>query len=288
MESNYCDILCLTEHWLADDHLNKSKIRNFYIATSFARTSFKLGGTMILARQGIKTTSITSINKLSIEKHIEFSAIKCFMPDSSYITIVTIYHSPAGDFAIFLEKLTECLELVHKQKYYELVFCADFNVDFLKTSKHRSNLVDLFQSYGLRYCIEEPTRITAKTATCIDNIFVTSKYSNYTGTVITSCLSDHTAQSVHIKTSAKNDYKKKITSRSFTKNNINTCKYLLDREPWNDTNFLVTLNDKFNSFYEILLYYFNISFPIVTKHINVVQRKRSNWITTGLIISSKN
>ena len=49
---------------------------------------------------------------------------------------------------------------------------GDFNIDLLKTDIHRTihEYVDFIYSFSMLPSIYKPTRITATTATCIDNI----------------------------------------------------------------------------------------------------------------------
>ena len=46
-----------------------------------------------------------------------------------------------------------------------------FNVDFLSESHQKDRLLDMFNSFGLRMAISEPTLETRTTSSCIDNIF---------------------------------------------------------------------------------------------------------------------
>ena len=54
---------------------------------------------------------------------------------------------------------------------------GDFNIDLLKTDIHRPihEYVDLIYSLSMLPSIYKPTRITATTATCIDNILTNNE-----------------------------------------------------------------------------------------------------------------
>ena len=58
--------------------------------------------------------------------------------------------------------------------YSKLIIGGDFNIDMLKNNLNKSNLLDLFSSYGLKRCIKnKATRILCPTtSTLIDNIFI--------------------------------------------------------------------------------------------------------------------
>ena len=55
---------------------------------------------------------------------------------------------------------------------------GDFNIDHLKVDIHRPihEYVDLFYSYSMIPSIYKPTKITASTATCIDNILTNNDH----------------------------------------------------------------------------------------------------------------
>lgn len=74
-----------------------------------------------------------------------------------------------------------------KDKYS---LCGDINIDFSIESRTRDELINLFLEFNIKHHINEPTRVTNSSQTCIDNIFL-----NHTTEIIKvrdSFLSDHT------------------------------------------------------------------------------------------------
>ena len=73
---------------------------------------------------------------------------------------------------------------------------GDFNVDLLKyeTDRQSSDFFDLLSSFNFRPLILQPTRVTATSATLIDNIFVNSIGTDSLGGNLTISISDHFAQ----------------------------------------------------------------------------------------------
>ena len=73
---------------------------------------------------------------------------------------------------------------------------GDFNIDLLKTTSEQnvSYFYDFLSSFGFRPLIHQPTRVTASSATLIDNIFVNSIETESIGVNITTSISDHFSQ----------------------------------------------------------------------------------------------
>ena len=73
---------------------------------------------------------------------------------------------------------------------------GDFNVDLLKyeTDRQSSDFFDILSSFNFRPLILQPTRVTATSATLIDNIFFNSIGNDSLGGNLTISISDHFAQ----------------------------------------------------------------------------------------------
>ena len=70
---------------------------------------------------------------------------------------------------------------------------GDFNIDLIKygTDSSTCEFYDFLTSYSFRPLILQPTRVTSKTATLIDNIFINDISCQSTGGNVTSSISDH-------------------------------------------------------------------------------------------------
>ena len=73
---------------------------------------------------------------------------------------------------IFNEKISEMLETIRKEEKF-CYLLGDCNINILNYESHRltGDFVDLLSSYSFLPLITRPTRITASSATLIDNIF---------------------------------------------------------------------------------------------------------------------
>ncbi|KAK9745633.1 hypothetical protein QE152_g6757 [Popillia japonica] len=88
----------------------------------------------------------------------------------------------------FLQILDSILQEVSAGSNYTIILSGDFNIDLAKCGVVSDVFVDMLRSYNLHQTITNPTRITARSQTIIDNIFV--NLVDCDGDVIVSALSD--------------------------------------------------------------------------------------------------
>jgi hypothetical protein len=145
------------------------------------------------------------------EKDLEACAIT-FKLIFMNICIVTVYRSPSGNFQLFLNGLDNIIKKVYKPDIH-LIACCDIN--YSNESKEKCELNNILNSYNLVSIIHFPTRITNKSRTIIDNIFLdTTKFINFETCSLSNGLSDHDAQTLeiysHILNCNKLNYKLKL------------------------------------------------------------------------------
>ena len=104
------------------------------------------------------------------------------------------HHSPLKTFVD--EFLTVILSKISKEKNKICAIMGDFNADLLKidTNEDTNYFYNILTSQSFRPLILQPTRVTSKSATLIDNIFINDMALHSTGGNITSSISDHFAQ----------------------------------------------------------------------------------------------
>ena len=105
-------------------------------------------------------------------------------------TISSIYRSPNTNVALFSKSIENYLKRIGNKRY---ILCGDFNIDLLKNDCHldTSAFLELLYSHGMFPVINKPTRIVAKTATLIDNIFINDLKQQTESGIIISDISDH-------------------------------------------------------------------------------------------------
>ena len=91
------------------------------------------------------------------------------------LIIGVIYRPPNSDIYSFNDYMSEILTKIKCERKYVSCLC-DFNISLLNYFTHgpTQEFVDLLYSHSLLPCITKPTRVTAKSASLIDNIFCNS------------------------------------------------------------------------------------------------------------------
>lgn len=104
------DIIYLNEHWLISNEINFLKLDK-YANCSFCRKSRMHGEVKILINSSLMwPVTLFNINDESVELHCEIVAV-----EYKQYQIVTVHHSPKGDFKLFLEKMNTALSKLNSK-----------------------------------------------------------------------------------------------------------------------------------------------------------------------------
>jgi exonuclease III len=189
-ELSAIQVICLTEHWMKCDYINKLNIQGFNLVTSYCRQNMGRGGVSIYIKTGTESRIITNFEYLNVEKHFESCIIELLKYN---IVIICVYRTPDSDLDIFLRNLELILDHLQKKKK-TIVVIGDLNIDFLKT-KIDIELLTLLNVYNMQPLVKVPTRVTQ---TALDQIIVSGKISSSIVNVLQTGFSDHYAQTVKI------------------------------------------------------------------------------------------
>ena len=120
------DIVCLSEHWLADGEIGcGAAIGDWRVVSIYSRKTHIHGGVLILAGSALDCRPLVCVDELSVDVHCELTGTVC---RASNTVIVCVYRSPMGDFNIFLDKISIMLEKL--VEYRQVIISGDFNVWF--------------------------------------------------------------------------------------------------------------------------------------------------------------
>ena len=144
-------------------------------------------------------------------------------------------------------------EITTKNK--NCILLGDFNVDLIEYGQVEcvNSFYDFVTTYGFRPLILNPTRITSKSATLIDNIFVNDLKCSSNGGNITCSVSDHFLQFAQLDIFDNLNKNKNATkyARNWRMFNQNECKEELAKINWNDVyDPRKNTNQKFKSFFD--------------------------------------
>ena len=98
------------------------------------------------------------------------------------VIIGVVYWPPNGDIDLFNKQMLELLSKIKSKR--KLVSCVgDYNKSLLNYDTHEptQECADLMYSHSLFPCITKPTRLTAKSASLIDNIFCNRALNDHNG-----------------------------------------------------------------------------------------------------------
>jgi len=171
------------------------------------------------------------------------------------IIIITVYKSPTGNIAYFLNNLETALKQVYNNTL-DIILCGDFNINYFNDNQNKQALNSLLTSYSLYSITDFPTRIHNNSHSIIDNIFINKfKNENYLVSSLSNGLSDHDAQVI-----AEINF---IPVEKFSKHSLSEFQTSLSREAWE---YVFSNNDNdentiFNNFLITFFRKFYASFP---------------------------
>ena len=268
----------MSEHWLRNCNVC-FHIPNFNLASAYIRKTAIHGGSLVLVKNTLQSKERKDVVGLSVERVVELSCVEL----ESYI-IVCVYRPPSGDFGAFESTMEDALRKINNKRKY-IVVCGDFNVNLLDNNSPISvRLITLFKSFNLNHQYNEPTRITATSATCLDNIFCNCV--PLQKSIISNLTSDHCGQQISFSVNVNSGEKKSKQKvyRPITENRVDRFKNgLVTKIP----KILYTPNDPdklYKRFFDCLKNEFDTSFP-VKKRTYDTKPKFSDWATTGIFKS---
>lgn len=272
MTSNNIDIICITEHWLKSHEL-MFNFSDHQVGSAFCRENFIRGGSLILLNKQIKFKERKDIVHHSVERHIEIACVEL-----EQFIVISTYSPPCATFDTFEKVMEEVLYKLSKSNK-QIIISGDFNVDLLENYSLNTRITSLFQSFDLVPTFMEPTRITATSAKCIDNIFTNVKI--ISKNIISHIQSDHLGQLIKIETQTRQNVKRKITYVPMTIARLEKLKSSLSTKLPN----LLYNNDEPNYIYNTFFKEFsNIFNSIYTSKSMMVSDspKFCEWATAGI------
>ena len=123
---------------------------------------------------------------------IESLFVEICIPRHKNIIIGVIYRPPSENTLEFVEKVNEIISGVTKGNKHCYI-TGDFNLDLLKHESHSvtAQFIESLFAFSFLPMITKPTRITAHSATLIDNIFTNNTTVSLKSGLIISDISDH-------------------------------------------------------------------------------------------------
>ena len=284
ISNTHADIVLLCETWLTPSKENHVKITTHKMITRNRQNKIG-GGVGILLDKTLRTRHRPD---LEIKTEILEHTVAELKTDKRNILLISGYRPPNTNVRKFLKEYKELIQHVNRQKHHEIILGIDHNLDLLKSHQHPQthDFIELNLRKNMFPTISKPTRITTKSATLIDNIFVSLKLQqNLESQIIIEDMSDHMPCMITLFNQRKcNKESKKITSRPLTDKNIQKINQDLQVD-WNSELEGKSVEESFTLFHNKLMEKIDKHAPERTKRISARKIIRDPWITKGILTS---
>ncbi|KAF0750246.1 Reverse transcriptase domain-containing protein, partial [Aphis craccivora] len=195
--------------------------------------------------------------------------------------------SPNDNLESFLTGIDLFLSQINKQHIN--IISGDININIMKNTNISNDYLNIMARNGFIPCINNFTRVTNHSKTCIDHIFINNIDSDKINSYILRCdITDHYATILTLSNINNNESynHNKLFSNKIDINHLNL---LIQTEDWyallncdNVDNMVEVFNTKINEFIK----YSSISKYKIYKSNKT--RKLKEWITNGIVISIRN
>lgn len=268
---NY-DVIAVTESWLSHD-INSSTINiPHYVLHRVDRMNRRGGGLCMYVSNRISSNLVSS----SVTESCEYMLIK-FKIKKRVLAVYNVYRPPRGNFSDYIEtmenSLTQTIPTVD-----DIVCVGDMNIDLMKVD---NALTKFFESLNFAQIIDGPTRVTNKSMTLLDPIFISNRELVFKSDIVDSHISDHSMVTCSLHFNMPQDPVKMLTIRDFKNFNYDAFHEDLLQAP-----FFHIL--RFNSIEEKVMYFSNLLISIFDCHAPVrrirVSKPPAPWLTYAIKI----
>lgn len=158
-------IIILGECWLKDnDHIEEINSIGNYTPHYTKINKNKNDGVVVFLNSNIKQYKITEIQVQTMTGLI-------IDLEKENLLILAIYRSPNTNVKNFVKDLKETVMSSEMERKKRIIVAGDVNID-IRTQNENSNLyITTMAELGLIPLINQYTRVTKETSTCIDHIF---------------------------------------------------------------------------------------------------------------------
>ena len=194
-----------------------------------------------------------------------------------------VYRPPGTDLKLFIDEFGKVLNSIRSERKL-CYLLGDWNINLLSYDNHvdTSSAIDMFYSYSFMPLINRPTRISATSATIIDNIFTnnhTDLVNSYHGILITD-ISDH-FPIFHINKNMTDVIQEfDIVKRFFSAENKQSFIEQLSQTDWTPMYSSQNTQSTFSIFHQTFCELFNKSFP--KRKVKIRYNNYKPWLSDSL------
>ena len=174
---------------------------------------------------------------------------------------------------------------------HELILGMDQNIDLLKSNEHTNTrkFLDIILDSGLWPVITRPTRITQRSATLIDNIYISKNLQHkFDSAILVDDISDHLPLVALLRQTKITDMSPiEFMSHSLNNTKISRIHLKLHTTDWNGLLNSDDINDNTNRFMSELEAVMNTEAPLQTIRISGKRCYKKPWIMKGIEAAAK-
>ncbi len=283
----HIDVILLCETFITDTSKDQCKLDD-YDLTEEHRKNMQRGGVAIYVHKSLKFSERKDLNIFQ-EGFFESCFIELSVK-SKTIVIGEIYRVPGTSENNFISKYENLIQKIKIEKK-DIIIGTDQNLDFLKVHQHTNTakFLDTNLTNDLLPTITKPTRITHRSCTLIDNIYVSDRLTNnMESRILTTDISDHLPCLTVMNIGKQKELNTpiKITKRKLNEANIGRIKNALKRMDWNSVHDL-NCDEGYNFIMDKMTHILDTIAPERTITVNPKKTIHEPWMSKGLIESSK-
>ena len=259
------NVICLQETWIKHEMtLSAALIQmdGFTFVNLPRESSSKGGGLGIYLSNEIPYKQRKDLTCSTDD--IEIMTIEIINGTKRNILIANIYRPPSGKIKGFQETVDRVLKRA-KFENKPTYLMGDFNLNMFEysTDARVRDLVNIMSAHFLLPVINKPTRITRKSSSCIDNIFVNINFHQkpHAG-IITEIISDHLPLFMVLEDLQVNKIPKQVSTerRIITPEKLSDLKDRLRNTSWSNVLDKKDVDNAYSAFADEFLYLFDIFF----------------------------
>ena len=247
-------------------------------------TETHFGGVGLYIKNGINFNKRNDLSK-SLRGISESIFVELSGPNGKKLLVGCLYRHPTPKVSKFIELfLNEILAKIGKEKKKTLLL-GDFNVDLLKFDSHSGTreYYDLLSANGFRPLIYQPSRVSARSATLIDNIFINDIETFSNGGNITTSISDHFPQFCLLDIFENNTKSKEVKyGRSYKYFNQNEFENELKAIDWNQLFYNSGSEEALEIFFNTIERLLDEMAPVRRLTKKEIEFLKKPWVTIGL------
>lgn len=265
------DIIVLSEIWINDDETDQYSLTNYNMFIKCNNT-YRAGGIAVFVSNQITSIPLDIENKITADYiHLQIT-LSCQLQ----IDILAIYRLQEFPINTFTNELISILSLINSSN---LIVIGDLNINILDQSPSVDDYLIKLASQGMQSLINEPTRITDLSKTCIDHIFYRTKINSkhvFESSVISTCITDHMMTAMYITCdNTVSNIKNKV---EYNKVDINILISIVKDIDWSDIYNCECVSLAIKKFYDKI----NMCIQFSSSTVNMKSKFLKPWMTLDL------